>query len=168
MKEIRVADVKKGNPEQNVKNGIVATFRCCDHGFHVNGRSIESEVIFFPTEEESPLKVRCQKCKQCAEISYNDKDGTYEIRLPPEIKISYIPGKFILVSGHCQCQNCCLRDCFTNNVYLEHCVECQQVGEYAWVCICNKTHVLLDRGDHFHVCEKKEQPVLSSKQSEQQ
>lgn len=151
MKEVRIEeDVNRG--------GIIVNLLCCDHGFCVNGKSVNGQINFFPTEEEPSITFCCPRCKKSGEISYSD--GVYEIIIPG-LKISYVLGELICVSGKCHCQNNCLKDDFTKKTCDEHCVRSCKEGVYTFSCPCNRTHVLIVRKDHFHVCSHGECPVLS-------
>jgi|WetSurMetagenome_2_1015567.scaffolds.fasta_scaffold1008763_1 hypothetical protein len=155
MKEVRV---------QDAGTGIIINLLCCDTGFCIEGKKIENQICFFPSEAESSIKFRCLKCGQTGEICYSD--GIYELMLPG-LRICYdTQGGKICLSGRCHCQNNALRDDFTKKTCGEHCVEATQPGRYPFSCPCRVTYIVFVREDHFHIRTDGECPMLAIKQSE--
>ncbi len=155
MKEIRIEDIKEG--------GIRVNLRCCGDKFCTENTITDGQTCFVPTEQQDlSVKIRCIRCRQICEISYND--GVYIIQLPGLV-IIYDQGKEICLSGCCDCQNNALCDEYTKSSCREHCVDSHIPGEYSFSCPCKRTHILIVRGDHFHVCTEGECPKLSTKQS---
>jgi hypothetical protein len=158
MKEIRVEDNKEG--------GINLNLRCCGEKFCTNNEIIDGQFCFIPKQQQDmSQKICCIRCRQLCEISYDD--GFYVIQLPG-LLIVYNQGKKgkeICVSGYCDCQNNTLSDDFTKKRCKDHCVDSRVPGIYTFSCPCNRTHIVIVREDHFHVCSKGECPVLSAQQS---
>lgn len=157
MKEIRVSDIEGG--------GINIVLRCCGGKFCTENRVTIGQIHFVPSEQNLSQRIACLKCKRWCEVSYSE--GFYSITIPGLEIIYEGQGKEICLSGRCYCQNNALRDDFTKEIRDTHCVDSQRTGEYAFSCPCNRTHILIIRDNHFHVCTEGECPTLTAKQSEE-
>ncbi|MFA5080806.1 MAG: hypothetical protein WC472_04280 [Candidatus Paceibacterota bacterium] len=151
IKEIRVQDIDG--------DGIEISLRCCSE------EPFATEQLKGCLELEESWSFDCPTCNQHCEISY-DNTGYYTIRLFNLI-IVYKPGELICVSGPCYCQNNVLKDGFTGEICKDHCVDSRIEGEYPFICPCDKTHVIVVRTDHFHICSRDERPILESHRTEQ-
>ena len=164
MKEVRIEDAEGPLGQA----GINIAIRCCGGKFQAgNGIVLNpSQSCFVPADQDDCIYFCCLQCGQFCRAS--TRDGFYCIDLPG-LEIVY-NGQEICVYGNCDCQNCYLRDVYTNNTSEGHCVDSHLEGEYEFKCPCGRTYIVIVRGKdkHFHVLTEGECPVLTSKQRKQE